>query len=54
MKKWGGKTGDSIDEKPPKLNQETRRKPIIYYYFVRGKKPLKLSQKNGEKKPDAN
>ncbi len=26
MKERGGKTGDSIDKKPPKLNEETRRK----------------------------
>ncbi len=26
MRKQKGKTGDSIDEKPPKLNKETRRK----------------------------
>ncbi len=26
MRKRGGKTGDSIDEKPPQLDEETRRK----------------------------
>ncbi len=26
MKKQGGKTGDSINEKPPKPDEETRRK----------------------------
>ncbi len=26
MKQWGGKTGDSIDDKPPKLNEKTRKK----------------------------
>ncbi len=26
MRKWVGKTKDSIDEKPPKLDEETRRK----------------------------
>ena len=26
MRKRGGKTGDLIDEKPPKLDEETRRK----------------------------
>ncbi len=26
MKKQGGKTGDSINKKPPKLDEETRKK----------------------------
>ncbi len=26
MRKQGGKTGNLIDEKPPKLDKETRRK----------------------------
>ncbi len=26
MRKQGGKPGDSIDEKPPKLDEEMRRK----------------------------
>ena len=33
MKKQGGKTGDSIDKKPLKLNEETRKK--IDHLFVK-------------------
>ena len=52
MKKQREKTGDSIDEKPPKLNKKTRRKMIVYLYalklFTKGEKPLKSSKENEE------
>ena len=41
-----GKIASSIDEKPPKLDEETRRKTnylMLYILFCRGEKPPKPS-----------
>ncbi len=46
MKKRGGKTEDLINKKPPKLDEETRRKTD--HLFVEGEKLPKPSQENGE------
>ncbi len=41
MRKRGEKTGDSIDEKPPKLDKEIRRKTD--HLFAKFEKPPKPS-----------
>ncbi len=39
MRKLGGKTGGSIDEKPSKLDEETRRKTDVVEIICKGWKP---------------
>ncbi len=43
MKEQGGKPGDSINEKLPKLDEETKRKTDLVYCFVEGENPPKPS-----------
>ena len=48
MKKRGQKTGDSIDEKSPKLDEKTRRK-TDHLYIARVKNLRNLARKMVEK-----
>ena len=41
MRKQGGKTKDLIDEKPPKLDEETRKKTNHLLMFCRSEKTSK-------------
>ncbi len=43
MRKRGEKTGDSIDKKPPKLDEETKRKTNLVHCFAADDKPPKPS-----------
>ena len=51
IRKRGEKTGDSIDEKPPKLDKKTRRK-TDHLVLCQGWKPPKSNKENGRGKPD--
>ena len=57
MKQRGGKTGGSIDKKPPNSMRKQGEKLIICYFVrccsAKGEKPPKPNLENGGGKPDA-